>query len=106
MPQRRTLAFLLLLLPACVRIDPPPPAPGAYVIVKGEATIVDIHADLRYVMVKTEDGTIKAWWDEHSKFYAGPAQVQNLSLTPGDHVRYIGMKAFNEIYLHQLVLHP
>ena len=101
------LLLPLAVLPACVRIDPPPPPSDTpYVIVKGVGTIVEIHAELNYVMLKTDDGTIKAWWNEYYKFFAGPAQVQNLSLRPGDHVTYLGVRAFNEIYVHQLTLHP
>jgi len=107
--QTMRLAALFRLLPlvslcflsACQ--DPTPPHPKDFYSVKGETVLIEIHADLHYFIIKTDDGPRKAWWDQSTKFYSGLTQVQTLALSPGDKVRYLGITAYDEIYLYKLI---
>ena len=97
------LLLPLLLLGCAGPASTPPSASREYLPVKGQAVITEIHPELNYLMMKTADGVIKGWWNENSRFFAGPVQTQTLALKPGDKIQYFGVLAYNEIYIRQLI---
>jgi len=106
---RVKLALLLLAaalaLPGCSWFFPEERR-SAYGIdlVGGSAKVLTVDQDLGCVVVQTDRGERRAYWNEYTEFTRGDRRVRYPRFQEGDQFVYRGFEGDNEIYLRRVAI--